>query len=115
MKEDELKDLIKKSKIKHAEGFKDRIMHQIEMEKGLTPNREKIKKSRFPETSFAIFVIMYGLIFATGFFLHLRTQENLLDSSLFLKLTILIAAISGVYYLISVFDDSLGSGKLRTR
>lgn len=105
MKEDKLTNLIKDSKLKAGEGFRDRVMHQIETEQALRPKKNKIPSYSTPPT-FGVFAVMYGVILIVGLFFYFNTGSNLLGSSFFLKIIGLITSISSVFYLISVFDDS---------
>jgi len=105
MKEEDLKNILKESKLEAGEGFKERVMHQIETERALRP--KEIKTSILsPSINLAVIAVMYIVILLVGLFFYTNGGQTILDSSNF-KIFILIAAISSIFYLISVFDDAL--------
>jgi len=106
MKEEDLKNILKESKLEAGEGFKERVMHQIETERALRP--KEIKTSTFsPAKNLVVLAVMYAAILLAGLFFYTNEKQSILDSFSNLKIVILIAAISGIFYLISVFDDAL--------
>ncbi len=105
MEDNQLRNILKDSPIKASKHFTNRVMHQIEMEEALTPQKKRIPVYS-PSTAIGVFGVMYGLIILTGWFLYGPTGPDLLESSLFLRISGLIASVCGFFYLISAFDDS---------
>lgn len=105
MEDDKLKRIFKDSEVKAGTHFTNRVMHQIEEESAVKP----IKKSTpvyFGSTTLCVYGVMYGLILLTGWFMYGSSESSLLESFMFFKISGLIASVSGVFYLVSVFDDS---------
>lgn len=105
MEEDQLKNIIKDAQVKAGEHFTNRVMHQIETEQALQP-RKKETPVYSPGAALGVFGVMYGVLLLTGWFFYVPSDSNLIESSLFLKISGLIASVCGFFYLISVFDDA---------
>lgn len=105
MEDNQLKNILKDSQLKAKKHFTDKVMHQIEMEQALMPKKKKIFTSP-SYTTLGVFGVMYLLILLTACFLYSSLDSNLLNSSTFLKISGLIASICGVFYLITVFDET---------
>lgn len=104
MEDDQLKELLKASKKKPTAGFKERVMHQIETENALRPQKPKKTPNPIPKM-WTVFGVMYGLMALVALYFYINKGQSFLTSSLVLKVMGGIAAISSVFYLISVFDD----------
>ncbi len=105
MEDDRLKRIFKDSEIRAGVHFTNRVMHQIEKETAVKP----VKKSApayFGSTTLCVFGVMYGLILLAGWFMYGSSKSSLLESLSFFKISGLIASVSGIFYLISIFDDS---------
>lgn len=105
MQEDELKQLMKGSKLKASENLKYRIIQQIESEKALSKNKESLKPSPIFGNMFAIFGVMYGLIIGLGIMFYISGGMEQILSGQFIIIAGMIASISGFFWLITVFDD----------
>lgn len=105
MEDDKLKNMLKESQVKAGEHFTRQVMHQIETVQALKPQKKKMP-AYSPGNTFGVFGIMYGLILLPGGFFYLYTGSDPLESVTFLKYSGLIASVCGVFYLISVLDDS---------
>lgn len=105
MEDDKLKNILKESQVKASEHFTQQVMYQIETAQALKPQKEKTP-AYFSGNTFGVLGIMYGLILLAGGFLYFYTGSDPLESITFLKYSGLIASVCGVFYLISVLDDS---------
>lgn len=103
IRDDKLRSLLGSTKIEASENLKFRIMHQIEAEQLLV--RKKEKRTRSVWSNFSILGIMYVIIAAIGVIVYFADGEKALNTSAFLIPVLLIAAICGMFFLISTFDD----------
>lgn len=105
MEDDKLKRILKNSQIKASEHFTRQVMHQIETEQAFKPQKKK-SPAYFPRSTFGVFGVMYALILLIAGFLYFHTGLDPLKSITFLKYGGLVASVCGIFYLISVLDDS---------
>ena len=103
IQDDNLKSLLKSTKIEASDNLRFRIMHQIEAEQSLV--RKKVKKESSVWSNFFVFAIMYLIIIAVGVVVYLADGKGALNTSVFLMPALFISAICGTFFLISTFDD----------
>lgn len=105
MQEDELKQLMKGSKLKASENLKYRIIQQIETEKAISKKKSNLSTSPLFSNMLAIFGVMYGLIIGAGIMLYISGGIEEILSNQFLMIAGMIASVCGVFWLITVSDD----------
>lgn len=102
--DERLKILLGGTRLRAGENLKFRIMHQIETENALLRKMQK-KQNRSIWGNFSILAVMYVIIAVVGGGIYYSLGENALESSAFYLPMIFIAAVCGVFFLISTFDD----------
>ena len=101
--DDKWKEMLAGTKLKASSNLQFRIMQQIETEKALS--RQNKKRERSVWGNLSILGIMYGIMAVLGFIAYLSFgKDALYDSKLYIS-ALLVAAVCGVFFLISTFDD----------
>lgn len=103
MQEDKFKALLAGTKMHASENLKFRIMQQIETESALA--RQRKRQERPAWSNLSIFGLMYIVIAIVGFFVYSSDGESALKTTTFFVPVMFVAAVFGVFFLISTFDD----------
>jgi hypothetical protein len=103
-KDNELRKLFAGAKIKAGAKLKYRIMRQIETESVLYGKKVKTKPAvPLIKHMIAVWGVMYAVIAAIAAGIHFGGRS--LWSATFLFAALFVAAVCGLFLLISVFDD----------
>ncbi|NLY24811.1 MAG: hypothetical protein GX042_07370 [Bacteroidales bacterium] len=94
---------------KAPENLKFRIMHQIETEKALMPQKKKRKREsgNLLREMGAIFGTMYAVIAAMVIGAYLLQGEDFLLSPQFIGPVVLVASVFSLFWLMTRLDDYL--------
>ncbi|RYM32799.1 hypothetical protein ERX46_12100 [Brumimicrobium glaciale] len=103
MEDKELKELMLASKLKASENLKDRIIHQINAEKGLIPKSHKVKTSN--GSYFYILRVMYLFLLILAAYFYFQTDGNPFQSQTFVISTLFIASTFSLYWFVNVYVD----------
>lgn len=104
--EEIIRQMMQSAKIEASENLKYRIMHQIEAEKALTPQRVKPKRetTNVLKDFKAIFGIMYLLLFGLSMFTVIFGGTKALSSSQFILTAALIFVVFVSFWTITRLD-----------
>jgi len=100
----QFRELLQDSKLTASENLRYRIMHQIEVEKTLTPKKIKSEKG-VVKSLLSIAGVMYFIIVAIAFGTYLTGGIESLLSTDFLLFIAGTTSISAVYALVVVLDE----------
>jgi hypothetical protein len=107
VQDETFRNLFLDTKINADENLKYRVIHQIEIEKVFLKEKGKIKNvTPLIDNLKSVFCVMYAFIaFITVGFCFIEGKNMLLTSS-FLRLILLVVTISVFFSLISIIDES---------
>ena len=111
--EEIIRQLMQSAKIEASENLKHRIMHQIEAEKALTPQRVKPKRetANVLKDFKAIFGVMYLLLCGLSVFTVIFGGTKALSSSQFILTAALIFVVFASFWAITRLDVYLREKK----
>lgn len=111
--DDVIRKMMQSAKIQASENLKHRIMHQIEAEKALTPQRVKPKRetTNVLKDFKAIFGVMYLLLCGLSVFTVIFGGTKALSSSQFILTTALIFVVFASFWAITRLDVHLREKK----
>ena len=103
MDEQDLKKQLLGTQLKANDALKSRIMHQINAEQSLLPQKNKAR-SMFKDKGVFIFTGLYVFIALIAGYFYISTNENPLHSPTFLTISCVVASIFSVYWLFAVIN-----------
>lgn len=104
-----IRRIMQSTQLQASENLKHRIMHQIEIEKALTPQRTKGKREsvNMLKDFKAIFGIMYLLLFGLSVFSVISGGTKALVSTQFILTATLISVVFASFWAITRLDTWL--------
>lgn len=98
---------------KAPENLKFRVMHQIETEKALTPQKKKAKKESGPllKEMGVIFGTMYAVVAAMVIGAYLLQGSEFLLTPQFIGPVVLVASVFSFYWLMTRLEDYMKEKK----
>lgn len=113
--EEIIRQLMQSAKIEASENLKHRIIHQIEAEKALTPQRVKPKRetANVLKDFKAIFGVMYLLLCGLSVFTVIFGGTKALSSSQFILTAALIFVVFASFWAITRLDVRLRNTKTK--
>ena len=103
MDEQDLKKQLLGTQLKANDGLKSRIMHQINAEQSLLPQRNKAT-SLLKEKGVFIFSGLYVFIALIAGYFYVSIKENPLLSSTFLTISCVMASIFSIYWVLAAIN-----------